>query len=76
VSTRVVASFENPERDHCIDLFVRVDGTFGFEEYRRDPEDGRGWFSLHHYSHLVFDTQEDALAQAKAKVVWMIMDSR
>jgi hypothetical protein len=76
VTTGVVASLENRESDHCIDIFVRLDGTFGFEEYRRDPEDGRGWFSLHHYSHLVFDTQEDALAQAKTRVAWMAMDRR
>ena len=50
---------------------MRDDGTFGFEEYRRDPEDGRGWFSLQHYSQLVFGTQEEALAQANIKVAWM-----
>jgi hypothetical protein len=76
VSNRVIASVENREGDHCVDVFVRADGTFGFEEYRRDPEDSSGWFSLHHYSHLIFDTQADALAQAKAKVAWMVADSR
>jgi len=48
--TRVIASFNNPAGDHCVDIFVRDDGTFGFEEYRRDPEDMRGWFPLHRYS--------------------------
>jgi hypothetical protein len=55
---------------------VRDDGTFGFEEYRRDPEDMRGWFSLHRYSNQVFATDRDALAQAKATVAWMAADSR
>ena len=71
VATRVVASFDSPAEDHCVDIFVRDDGTFGFEEYRRDHEDLSGWFSLHRYSHQVFATEEDALAQAKAMVVWM-----
>ena len=71
MSTRVVASFDSPAGDHCVDIFVREDGTFGFEEYRRDPEDLSGWFSLHRYEHQVFATEEDALAQAKAMVAWM-----
>ena len=41
---------------------MRDDGTFGFEEYRRDPEDLRGWFPLHRYSTQVYATEGDALA--------------
>jgi len=73
-SIKVLTSLENSTGDHCVDIFVRADGTFGFEEYRRDPEDERGWFSLHRYSQLVFATAEDALAQAKSRVAWMTMD--
>jgi len=76
VSTRVVASFDSPERDHCVDIFVRDDGTFGFEEYRRDPEDLKGWFSLHRYASQVFATHQHALAQATATVAWMAAGSR
>jgi len=72
--TRVVASFNSPTGDHCVDIFLRDDGTFGFEEYRRDPEDMRGWFPLHCYSNQVFATDRDALAQAKATVPWMAAD--
>jgi hypothetical protein len=70
---QVLASLENSAGDHCVDIFVRADGTFGFEEYRRDPEDVSGWFSLHRYSSQVFATAEDALAQAKSKVAWMVI---
>jgi len=73
--TRVVASFNNPVGDHCVDIFVREDGSFGFEEYRRDAEDMSGWFSLNRYSHKIFATDQDALAQAKASVAWMAPDS-
>ena len=69
--TRVLRSFNSPEADHCVDIFVREDGTFGFEEYRRDPEDMHGWFPLHCYSSLVFATDHDALAHARATVAWM-----
>ena len=74
MANRVVASINSPTGDHCVDIFVRVDGTFGYEEYRRDPEDWRGWFPLNRYSHQVFATDEDALAQAKATVAWMSPD--
>ncbi len=73
-SIKVLTSFENSAGDHCVDVFLRADGTFGFEEYRRDPEDGRGWFPLHRFSHRLFTTAEDALAQAKSRVEWMITD--
>jgi len=73
-SLKVLTSPENSARDHCVDIFVRADGTFGFEEYRRDPEDLSGWFSLHRYSHQVFATAEDALAAAKSRVAWMALD--
>jgi len=73
VPIKVLTSLENSAGDHCVDIFARADGTFGFEEYRKDPEDERGWFSLHRYSHQVFATAEDALAQAKSRVEWMIV---
>ena len=73
-SIKPLTSFENSAGDHCVDIFVRADGTFGFEEYRRDPEDMSGWFPLHRYSHQVFATAEDALAQAKSSVAWMGLD--
>ena len=72
-SVKVLTSLENSAGNHSVDIFVRADGTFGFEEYRRDPEDVSGWFSLHRYSHQVFSTAKAALAQAKSKVAWMIV---
>jgi hypothetical protein len=41
-ANRVLRSIETDDAARCVDLFVRPDGTFGFEEYRRDIEDGRG----------------------------------
>lgn len=70
---KVLASLQNRAADRCVDIFVRDDGTFGFEEYRRDHEDGEGWFPLNRYSQQVFDTAEYALAKAKSTVAWMIV---
>lgn len=68
---RVLNSLQNETQDRCVDIFVRADGTFGFEEYRRDHEDLSGWFPLHRYSHQVFETQERALARARSTIEWM-----
>jgi hypothetical protein len=71
---KVLRSLENSYGDYCVDIFVRADGTFGFEEYRRDPEDGERWHCLHRYSGQVFTSEEDAVAQAKARVPWLKID--
>ena len=36
---KVIRSINAPGDARCVDLFARPDGSFGFEEYRRDPED-------------------------------------
>ena len=55
----------------CVDLFQRPDGSYGFDEFRRDPEDGRGWYSIGHHSAARFESYEDALEQARATVEWL-----
>ncbi|MEM7711903.1 MAG: hypothetical protein AAF264_14390 [Pseudomonadota bacterium] len=54
----------------CVDVFRRIDGTFGFDEFRRDPEDGRGWFSIGHHGERVFETEDEATAAARRAVDW------
>lgn len=67
----VVSSIENPEGSRCVDIFVRPDGTYGFEEWRSDPEDCGIWHPLGLYSHGVYGTKEDAIAAARAAVAWL-----
>ena len=55
----------------CVDIFERPDGSFGFDEFRRDPEDMRGWFSIGYHGDKRFETAEDALAHAKQTVDWL-----
>src|SRR3546814_3099748 len=64
----VLASFENPDGNRCVDIFVRDDGTFGFEEFRRDPEDCGVWTAVRHYSDGVYATRDGAVAAAAANV--------
>ncbi|MEM7491567.1 MAG: hypothetical protein AAF390_20820, partial [Pseudomonadota bacterium] len=61
----------NLDGDHvCVDIFRRPDGTFGFDEFRRDPEDGRGWFSIGHHGARAFPTEAGALAAAREAIGW------
>lgn len=51
---------------------MRPDASFGFDEYRRDPEDpGRGWYSIGGFAGLEFATADAALAEAVARIYWL-----
>jgi hypothetical protein len=69
----VVRSFNMDGENRCVDIFRRPDGTYGFEEYRREPEDGRGWFAIGNYSSHSFATAMNALANAKVSVPWLVL---
>ena len=49
-----------------MDIFSRPDGTFGFEEFRRDPEDMGAWTPIAYYSGREFLSEADAIAAARA----------
>ncbi len=55
----------------CVDIFLRPDGTYGFDEFRRDPEDLSGWYSIGYFSDQVFDSADAAVHKAKASVHWL-----
>ncbi len=70
-SKRVLRSINNEGASLCVDIFLRPDGTVGFEEFRRDAEDNRGWFPIGGYSALSFDDETRALEVATAKISWL-----
>jgi hypothetical protein len=70
-SWRVLASPSTAAVDRCVDIFVRPVGTFGFEEFRRDPEDLGAWTPVAYYSAREFATEEEALAAARDAVPWL-----
>ncbi len=55
----------------CVDVFLRPNGTFGFDEFRRDPEDGRGWYSIGHYGAQEFESADGAFSAALQSVSWL-----
>lgn len=66
----VVLSLEDPEGMRCVDIFVRADGTFGFKEFRRDPEDSGRWSLVADYSGVIYKTKNEALQGATATIGW------
>ncbi|MDE3044229.1 MAG: hypothetical protein KGJ10_05320 [Acidobacteriota bacterium] len=68
---RVRESLENAEGNRCVDLFERSDGTFGFEEFRRDPEDRGVWTPLTYYSTRTYANLAEARRGASDAVGWL-----
>ena len=67
----VFRSVEDAYYERCVVLFQRPDGTFGFEEFRRDLEDQGRWTPTAYYSGRTFSTQEAAWESAKNTVEWL-----
>jgi len=72
----VVSSYADPEGIRCVDLFARGDGTFGFEQFRRDPEDLAVWTPVGYDANVVYPSLEHALAAAKLSIPWLVVTSR
>jgi hypothetical protein len=66
----VVDSIENREHNRCVDVFRRPDGTFGFEEFRRDAEDAGAWTPVAYYSGTSYQSREAAVSAAAGAVAW------
>jgi hypothetical protein len=67
----VLTSIENREGNRCVDLFRRPDDTFGFEEFRRDPEDAGLWTPVQYYSGTIYPSRDAALTSAARAVTWL-----
>lgn len=67
----VVDSRENAEGNRCVDIFRRADGSFGFEEFRRDVEDRGAWTPVQYFSAARHDTRQAALVAARRAVLWL-----
>lgn len=67
----VLRSIENGEHDRCVDLFRRPDGSFGFEEFRRDVEDAGAWTPVAYHSGAAYCSMDATLSAAVKAVVWL-----
>ena len=67
----VVASLENAEGTRCVDLIERDDGSFVFNECRRDPEDGGRWTLIAEYTSTAYPTRDAVTRAAAARIPWL-----
>jgi hypothetical protein len=77
-SWKVLGSPSTPSVDRCVDIFVRPDGSCGFEEFRRDPEDMGAWTPVAYFSGREYGTEDEAVAAARESVRWLaeVLDGR
>jgi hypothetical protein len=68
----MVASHQTVVGDRCVDVFAQPDGTFGFEEFCRDPEDMRACTPVAHFSGHEYPTQARAVEAAPWLVSWLV----
>lgn len=68
---RVLESISHASGERCVDIFARADGTFGFEEFRRDPEDPNGWYPIGRFAGLVYTDEAAARRAAGQAIGWL-----
>jgi hypothetical protein len=66
MASGVIATLHNKDADRAVKIIKRSDGTFGFNEFRRDPEDAGGWTLVRENPQGIYATQEQATAAARA----------
>ena len=73
VKRRVVTkSISSDEGLRCVDIFRRKDNSFGFEEYRKDPEANEGWFKIGFFEEVTnFTSENDAFDEACKLIPWL-----
>jgi hypothetical protein len=71
MTSRVIRSLHSDEVDRCVDIIRHEDGTYGFKEFRRDPEDSGRWTLTRDYPRGVYASEAEAIAAARASVAWL-----
>ncbi|MEI7792930.1 MAG: hypothetical protein WCI57_05600 [Candidatus Berkelbacteria bacterium] len=69
-SYRVVNSFDNDEKNRCVDIVQDLAGNFRFQELRREPEDISGWFLIWDSLPIHFASEAEAIKGAQQAVKW------
>ena len=67
----VIFSVNNDEGNLCLDIFIRENKTFGFEEFRKDPENINGWYKIGNYGDKIYFNQKEAYENACRKITWL-----
>jgi hypothetical protein len=66
----VLTSYETHDGSLCVDVFRRDDGTFGFEQFRREVEDFNRWERVSYYGEQRFADVDAAIRAARRTLSW------
>ena len=67
----IVKRIVHPAGKYRLEIYRRLNGTFGFEEFMFEPDE-QVWCMLSHRRSVgVFDSEETALAEATARIAWV-----
>jgi hypothetical protein len=72
----VLVSHQTDEGNRCVDIFSRPNGTYGFEEFRRDPEDMGAWTPVSYFSGREYPTESKVIEAARIAVPWLSLLDR
>ena len=68
----VTRSINSAEGLRCVDIFRREDNSFGFEEYRKDPEANEGWIKIGFFGEVTkFASEDEAFDEACETIPWL-----
>ncbi|HEY5272373.1 MAG TPA: hypothetical protein VIJ34_03960 [Acidimicrobiales bacterium] len=70
----VLESIQASSDGLCVDFFQHLEGGYGFEQFRQDPEDLGAWTQLSYFSSQRFPTMLDAVTAAKDAINWLSDD--
>lgn len=66
----VLDSYHIDDGSLCVDVFVRPDGTFGFEQFRREVEDFNRWERVSYFGEREYGDLDGAIAAARRQLAW------
>jgi len=70
-SWSVPSSHQTFDANRCVDVFARPNGTFGFEKFRRDPEDVGVWTPVSYFFAHEYSSESDVHKAARRLVPWL-----
>jgi hypothetical protein len=71
MGSAVVTTLHNESGDRCVKVIRHAEGRFGFQEFRKDPEDAGGWTLVSDARGSIHATEGHAQAAARAGVGWL-----
>ena len=70
MASNVVTTVHSEDAHRCVKILREADVTFGYREFRRDPEDAGGWTMVSDNGGAFANAQQAAAAAAD-RIAWL-----